>query len=316
MNMRYIITGGAGFIGSHLCEALLKSGHEVICIDNLSSGSKNNIAGLLQNPKFEFIKTDVSEPVNINDIQGNVDGIFHMASMASPPVYQAHPVDTMKANSFGTYNLLQLAMAKKARFIFASTSEVYGDPAVHPQKESYWGNVNPVGIRSCYDESKRFGEALVNSFNIQHKTKFKLARIFNTYGPKMDLNDGRVVPNFLSQAIKGKPITVYGDGLQTRSFCYIDDMVKGLILLMDSDELGPINLGNPDERKIIDFAKLTKTFLKSKSEIVFRPLPKDDPMQRCPDITLARKLLKWNPKVRLEDGLAKTAEWFKKDMKA
>lgn len=310
--MRIIVTGGAGFIGSHLCRELLSRGNEVICIDNLGSGSKENIAQFKTNANFKFIEHDITLPLEIDE---HIAQIFHFASRASPIDYQEHPIETALANSLGTYNLIRLAHEKNAKLLFASTSEVYGDPKVNPQPETYWGNVNPVGIRSCYDESKRFGEALIKSYNQQHGTKFKIIRIFNTYGPNMRLDDGRVVPNFVMQALKNEPITMYGDGKQTRSFCYVSDLVAGAIKMMESNEEGPINLGNPVEYTILEFSKKVKQITGATSELKFQQLPQDDPLQRKPDITLAKKKLGWEPKVDIDKGLKKTIEWFKEKIK-
>ena len=305
-----VITGGAGFLGSHLADYLLEKGHKVIVIDNLVTGRVENIAHHAGNPNFKFIKQDVTEYIFLDE---PVDFVWHLASPASPVDYRDLPIQTLKVGSLGTHKALGLARAKRARFLLASTSEVYGDPLVHPQSEDYWGNVNPVGPRSCYDESKRFAEALTVAYQKEHKMETRIARIFNTYGPRMRLDDGRVVPTFISQAISGKPLTVFGDGQQTRSFCYYSDLISGLYLLMMSDVADPVNLGNPDEKTIIDFARLIIKVTGSKSKIIFKPLPEDDPKQREPDITRARKLLGWEPKVKLEKGLEKTIEFFKKD---
>jgi len=303
-----LVTGGAGFIGSHLCEFLLDNGYKVIAIDNLITGDVKNIEHLRSNRNFAYIHHNVSNHIVINE---NLDFIFHFASPASPVDYQRIPIQTLKVGSLGTYNTLGLALAKKAKYMLASTSEVYGDPLVNPQPESYWGNVNPIGIRGCYDEAKRFAEALTMAYHRIHRIDTKIVRIFNTYGPRMRRDDGRVVPNFISQSLKNKPITVYGKGKQTRSFCYISDLIDGIYKLMMSDINEPVNLGNPDEHTILEFAKLIKELTKSKSRIAFRQLPVDDPHVRCPDISKAKKELKWQPKVGLIEGLQKTIEWFK-----
>lgn len=305
--MRSIITGGAGFIGSWLCESLLNEGHEVISVDNFITGSEKNISHLRKNKSFRLIRHDVSKPMKI---ASKIDYVFHLASPASPVHYQKHPIETMLANSAGTYNMLELARKNSAKFMFASTSEVYGNPKEHPQKETYWGNVNPVGPRSCYDESKRFGEALVMSFQ-RGSLDARIVRIFNTYGPRMQSNDGRAVPNFINQAIRNKPITIYGSGKQTRSFCYVTDMVSGIKKAMFSGNRDIINLGNPEESTILEIAKRIKSLSDSGSEIIFKPLPADDPIRRKPDITRAKKTLKWEPKTKLDAGLKETIEWFK-----
>lgn len=303
-----IVTGGAGFIGSHLCEWLCESNH-VTCVDNLVTGRKENIKLLLRNPNFTFVEHDVSKPFRV---QGPVDQIYHLSSPASPIDYQKLPIETMMVNSVGTKNMLDLANEKRARILIASTSEVYGDPEKHPQSEDYWGRVNPIGPRSCYDESKRFAEALAMAYCKTHYLDVKIARIFNTFGPRMRSNDGRVIPNFVTQALKNEDITVYGDGKQTRSFCYITDLVDGLIKLMESGKSGEImNLGNPDERQVIDVAKTIKELTNSSSKIVFMPLPKDDPTRRKPDIRRAKEKLNWEPRVAFESGLKKTIDWFK-----
>ncbi len=306
--MNILIAGGAGFIGSHLCDQLIKENHRVVCIDSLETGHMFHINHLLKNKNFRFIKHNVIKPFKIRE---NIDQIYHLASRASPPDYQKFPVETALSNSVGTLNLLKLALEKDAVFLFGSTSESYGEPKEHPQKESYWGNVNPVGVRSCYDESKRFGEALTMSFYRQHKAKVKIVRIFNTYGPRLRPNDGRVVSNFILQAFKNDPITIYGTGDQTRSFCYISDLTSGLIKMMNSKYIGPTNLGNPAEITILQLAKKIKKLTNSKSNLIFKPLPEDDPTKRRPDISKARKLIGWIPKVKLEEGLKKTIEWFK-----
>jgi dTDP-glucose 4,6-dehydratase len=306
---RILITGGAGFIGSHLCEKFLAEGNEVICMDNLLTGAADNIAHLFADRRFSFIQQDVTTYIYV---KGNVDAILHFASPASPIDYLELPIQTLKVGSLGTHKALGLAKEKNARFLLASTSEVYGDPLVHPQNEEYWGNVNPIGPRGVYDEAKRFAEAITMAYHRTHKVETRIVRIFNTYGPRMRLNDGRVVPNFISQALKGEPLTVYGDGSQTRSFCFVTDLVEGIARLLRSDYSGPVNCGNPIETTILEFAERIKALTKSKSEIVFRPLPVDDPKVRQPDITRARKLLGgWEPKVALEDGLKRTIEYFK-----
>jgi len=306
---RILITGGAGFIGSHLCERFLADGDEVICMDNLLTGAADNIAHLFANRRFSFIQQDVTTYIYV---KGEVDAILHFASPASPIDYLELPIQTLKVGSLGTHKALGLAKEKNARFLLASTSEVYGDPLVHPQNEEYWGNVNPIGPRGVYDEAKRFAEAITMAYHRTHKVETRIVRIFNTYGPRMRLNDGRVVPNFISQALKNEPLTVYGDGSQTRSFCFVTDLVEGIARLLRSDYSGPVNCGNPIETTILEFAERIKALTKSKSEIVFRPLPEDDPKVRQPDITRARKLLGgWEPKVALEDGLKRTIEYFK-----
>ncbi len=305
---RILVTGGAGFLGSHLCERLLNEGHEVLCVDNFYTGRKANIAHLLNNPYFEVIRHDITFPLYVE-----VDEIYHLACPASPVHYQFDPVQTTKTSVHGSINMLGLAKRLKIKILLASTSEVYGDPTVHPQPETYWGNVNPIGPRACYDEGKRCAETLFFDYYRQHRLKIKVARIFNTYGPRMHPNDGRVVSNFIVQALKGEDITVYGDGKQTRSFCYVDDMIDGLIKLMNSsdDFTGPVNLGNPEEYSILQLAEAIIRLTGSKSRIVFKPLPPDDPKQRCPDITLARKVLNWQPTTPLEEGLKRTIEYFR-----
>jgi dTDP-glucose 4,6-dehydratase len=303
-----LITGGAGFLGSHLCDFLLEKRFRVICMDNLITGNDHNIRHLNGNDNFEFINHNVSEHINIKE---DLDYVLHFASPASPMDYQKIPIQTLKVGSLGTHNTLGLALAKKAKYVLASTSEVYGDPLVEPQPESYWGNVNPVGPRGCYDESKRFAEALTMAYHRIHKLDTKIARIFNTYGPRMRADDGRVVPSFIVQALRQKPLTVFGDGTQTRSFCYVSDLIEGIFRLMKSGVNEPVNLGNPAEMAILDFARKVLEMTKSKSKIVFKKLPVDDPRVRCPDITKAMKELKWEPKVSLEEGLAKTIGWFR-----
>ncbi len=305
-----VITGGAGFIGANLCRRLLDEGFRVICIDNFMTSSKSNIEAISRNKRFELIIHNVSKHINVS---GKVDYVLHCASLASPADYLNYPIQTLKVGSLGTHNALGLAKDKKAVFLLFSTSEVYGDPEVHPQKESYWGNVNPIGVRGCYDESKRFAEAITMAYHRMHKLDTKIVRIFNTYGPMMRANDGRVVSNFINQAINNKPLTVYGVGKQTRSFCYVDDLVEGLVRLMKSSLNEPVNLGNPGEFTINQLAKLILRLTGSKSTIIFKNLPQDDPRQRKPDISRAKKFLKWSPKVMLEDGLFKTIAWFKQN---
>jgi len=306
---RVLITGGAGFIGSHLCERFLDEGDHVICMDNFLTGSPDNVAPLMKNPRFTFIQQDVTNYVYV---EGPVDAILHFASPASPVDYLEKPIQTLKVGSLGTHKALGLAKAKNARFLLASTSECYGDPLVHPQNEDYWGNVNPIGPRGVYDEAKRFAEAMTMAYHRFHGVQTRIVRIFNTYGPRMRLRDGRVVPNFIAQALKHEPITVYGDGSQTRSFCYVSDLVEGLVRLLRSDYgKGPINLGNPVETTILQFAERIKALTGSRSEIVYRPLPEDDPKVRQPDIGRARSILGWEAKVGLEEGLTKTIESFK-----
>ena len=306
---RILITGGAGFLGSHLCERLLNEGNDVLCLDNFYTGQRSNVLDLINNPRFELLRHDICFPVYVE-----VDEIYNLACPASPIHYQHDPVQTTKTSVHGAINVLGLAKRLKVKVFQASTSEVYGDPQIHPQPESYWGHVNPTGSRSCYDEGKRCAETLFFDYRRQHNLNIKVARIFNTYGPNMHPSDGRVVSNFIIQALQGKQITVYGDGKQTRSFCYVDDLIEGFIRLMNTrdDVTGPINLGNPDEFTILELAKLVIKMTKSKSRIIRKPLPEDDPMRRQPDITLAKKKLKWQPKVDLEDGLEKTIKYFKK----
>jgi UDP-glucuronate decarboxylase len=306
---RVLVTGGGGFIGSHLCERLLSERNEVLCVDNFFTGAKGNIAHLVTNPYFEVLRHDITFPLFIE-----VDEIYNLACPASPIHYQLDPVQTIKTAVHGAINMLGLAKRLKIRILQASTSEVYGNPSVHPQPETYWGSVNPIGVRSCYDEGKRCAETLFFDYHRQHKLKIKVARIFNTYGPRMHQNDGRVVSNFIIQALKGENITVYGDGSQTRSFCYIDDMIEGMIRLMNTpdDITGPVNLGNPSEISILELAEKILKMANSKSRIVFKSLPQDDPVRRCPDIRSAKKILQWEPKVCLEEGLEKTAAYFKK----
>ncbi len=304
---RVLITGGAGFLGSHLCDLFLKKGHEVICMDNLITGSVDNIAHI-KSSNFSFINYDVT---NYLYIDGALDYILHFASPASPIDYQELPIQTLKVGSLGTHKALGLAKKKKATFLLASTSEVYGDPLVHPQSEDYWGNVNPIGPRGVYDEAKRFAEALTMAYHRYHGVDTRIVRIFNTYGPRMRLGDGRVVPSFIAQVLKNEPVTVFGDGKQTRSFCYVDDLVEGIYRLLMADYVGPVNLGNPSEMTILDFAFLLKDITGNKSVIAFKPLPVDDPKVRQPDITKAREILGWEPKVDIQRGLISTIEWFK-----
>tara|TARA_Y100000310_G_C20650770_1_gene799291 strand:- start:299 stop:1228 length:930 start_codon:yes stop_codon:yes gene_type:complete len=303
-----LITGGAGFIGSHLCDFLIEKGFRVICIDNFITGNKKNIEHLTNYKNFKLVNHDVTDPIEIDEA---IDYVMHFASPASPVDYQEIPIQTLKVGSLGTHNTLGLALAKKAKYVLASTSEVYGDPQVNPQPESYWGNVNPVGPRGCYDEAKRFAEALVTAYHQIHNVDTRIVRIFNTYGPRMRKADGRAVPNFINQALNNKPITIYGDGKQTRSFCYVSDLVDGIYKLMMSGINSPMNLGNPDEYTILDFAKIIQELSNTTSKIEFKKLPVDDPHIRCPDITKAKKELNWKPKVDVRGGIAKTIEWFK-----
>jgi len=303
-----VVTGGAGFLGSHLTDRLLAEGHRVIALDNLITGNTDNIAHLAGNPDFSFIKQDVT---NYLYLPGPVDYIYHFASPASPIDYLEIPIQTLKVGSLGTHNALGLAKAKGAKFFLASTSECYGDPLEHPQTESYWGNVNPIGPRGCYDEAKRFAEAITMAYHRHHKVDTHIVRIFNTYGPRMRLRDGRVVPAFIGQALQGDPLTVFGEGQQTRSFCYCTDLIDGIYRLSQSDYHEPVNIGNPTEFTILDFGKLVLKMTGSKSQIVYKPLPQDDPKQRRPDITKAKKLLGWEPKVQLEAGLKKTIDFFR-----
>ena len=308
MKKRVLITGGAGFLGSHLCELFLAKGCRVICMDNLITGKVENIKRLLKNKNFEFIKHNVSEYI---DVKGRIDYILHFASPASPIDYLKYPIQTLKVGSLGTHNALGLAKAKKATFLLASTSEVYGDPLVNPQPETYWGNVNPVGPRGVYDEAKRFAEAITMAYHRVHKIDTKIARIFNTYGERMRENDGRAIPNFISQALKNKPVTVYGDGSQTRSFCYVSDLVDGIYKLLMSKGSEPVNIGNPGELPLLELAKIIIEFTGSKSKIVFKPLPTDDPKVRRPNIAKAKKYLRWAPKVPLREGVVKTILYFR-----
>ena len=306
--MRVVVTGGAGFVGSHLCDALIARGDCVVCLDNLSTGCLDNISHLIGRPEFELAESDVSTEM---DVQGRVDAVAHFASAASPPDYQRLPLETLAVGSRGTENALRLAESSGARFLLASTSEVYGDPAVHPQTEEYWGNVNPIGPRSVYDEAKRFAEALTYAYASARKLNVGVIRIFNTYGPRMSARDGRVVTNFITQALNGDPITIYGDGQQTRSFCYIDDLVRGIVKMTDSAEPGPINLGNPEEFTIVGLAELVLQITGSSSSIEYRPLPVDDPTRRCPEISKAKRVLGWQPEVPAVEGIRRTAEWLR-----
>lgn len=305
---RILVTGGAGFIGNHLCRRLLNEGNYVICLDNFFTGLKRHIEDMLDNPNFELIEHDIVEPVDIE-----VDQIYNMACPASPPHYQYDPVKTMKTSVLGIINMLELAKKYKATLLHASTSEVYGNPLVHPQQESYWGNVNPIGIRSCYDEGKRAAETLMMDYHRQYGVDIRIIRIFNTYGPNMDPKDGRVVSNCIVQAINGEDITIYGDGSQTRSFCYVSDLVAGAIKMMNNDKgfIGPVNLGNPSERTVLNLAEIVLEMTGSKSKITYKDLPSDDPVKRKPDITKAQEILGWKPEVDIKDGLAKTIEYFK-----
>jgi UDP-glucuronate decarboxylase len=308
MTQRILVTGGAGFLGSHLCDRLIEQGHEVLCVDNFFTGARSNITHLLKHPNFELMRHDVTMPLYVE-----VDQIYNLACPASPIHYQHDPVQTTKTSVHGAINMLGLAKRLKARILQASTSEVYGDPSVHPQKEDYWGNVNPIGIRSCYDEGKRCAETLFFDYWRQHQLEIKVIRIFNTFGPRMSPHDGRVVSNFIIQALKNEPITLYGDGSQTRSFCYVDDLIEGMLRMMDSpaDFVGPVNIGTPHEFSMIELATKVLELTGSKSEMVFRPLPEDDPKQRQPDISLAKDRLAWEPKVKLEEGLRKTIDYFR-----
>ncbi len=306
--MRYAISGAAGFIGSHLCDHLTAQGHRVVALDNLITGHLENIHHLLGSPSFEFIEHDVCTPI---DITGPIDRVFHLASLASPADYLDHPLETLESGSTGTRNMLELARQHRARFLLSSTSECYGDPLEHPQAETYWGNVNPVGLRSCYDESKRYAEALTMAYHRFYGMRTSIARIFNTYGPRMALNDGRVVPTFIDQALRRADLTVFGDGSQTRSFCYVSDLVEGLVLLSESDEPYPVNLGNPTEMSILDFANRIRARFGNSIGIEFKPLPSDDPKLRRPDISKAKRVLRWEPKVELDEGLTLTIDNLK-----
>ena len=302
-----VVTGGAGFLGSHLCERLMAEGHRVVCVDNLVTGKLQNIEPLLEGQDFEFLQHDVTRPF---EVPGQVDNVFHFASPASPIDYLELPIQTLKVGSLGTHNTLGMAKAKRARYLLASTSEVYGDPLVHPQPESYWGNVNPVGPRGVYDEAKRFAEAMVMAYHRVHDLDTRIVRIFNTFGPRMRPRDGRVVPAFIQQALQGEPLTVFGDGSQTRSFCYVDDLIEGIWRLSMSSTHDPVNIGNPHEMTILEFGRLIISLTGSSSEIALEPLPVDDPKTRQPDISLARRLLGWQPAVALEEGLSRTIDYF------
>jgi dTDP-glucose 4,6-dehydratase len=312
MKKTVVITGGAGFLGSHLCDWFMSRGFKVVAVDNLITGSRRNIAHLLKSKDFKFKQHDICKPFTI---PGSVHYVLDFASPASPIDFTRIPLEIMAVGSSGTRNALELAKAKKATFMLASTSEVYGDPLVHPQKESYWGNVNPIGPRSVYDEAKRFSEALTFAYHRVHGVDIKVVRIFNTYGPRMQIKDGRVVPNFIDQILHGQPLTVYGDGHHTRSFCYVDDLIDGITKLLFSKLQGPVNIGNPREFEIVEFANLLRKLYNPKAKIVYQPLPKDDPKQRRPDISLARHELGWEPKVRLEEGIRWTMDWFKENTK-
>ena len=309
--MRTLVTGGSGFLGSHLCDRLVKEGHEVICIDNLCTGSVNNIAHLIGNPRFRFIKHDVTDYIFVKE---PLDNVVHFASPASPVDYLEMPIQTLKVGSLGTHKALGLAKEKKARFLLASTSEVYGDPLVHPQPEDYCGNVSPIGPRGVYDEAKRFAEAMTMAYHRYHGVKTRIVRIFNTYGPRMRMHDGRVVPAFICQALKGEPLTVFGVGQQTRSFCYVSDLISGIYRLLMSDETDPVNIGNPAEMTVLEFAKTIIRLVGSASTIIYKPLPQDDPQVRQPDITRARRLLGWEPQVPLEEGLSHTIAYFREQL--
>ena len=306
--MRVAVSGGGGFLGSHLCRALRRRGDEVVCIDNLVTGEESNIADLMTGPGFTFLLHNVSEHV---EVDGPLDAVMHLASPASVVDYLDLPIQTLKVGSLGTHNLLGLSRVKGARFFLASTSEIYGEPLVHPQVETYWGNVNPVGPRGVYDEAKRFAEAITMAYHREHGLDVRIARIFNVYGERMRPNDGRVVSNFIVQALEGQPLTIYGDGSQTRSFCYVEDEIRGFLALLDSSYVGPVNIGNPDEFTIAELANLVIELTASKSPIEYRPLPVDDPTQRQPDISLARDILGWEPRIALREGLSRTIEWFR-----
>src|SRR5262245_46199375 len=312
MSVRTLITGGGGFIGSHLCERFLAEGHDVVAVDNYITGRPENIAHLRNNKRFAVLEHDVSQSLSVD---GPIDNVLHFASPASPVDYLNYPIQTLKVGSRGTHNTLGLAKAKNARYLMASTSEVYGDPEQHPQREDYWGNVNPIGLRGCYDEAKRFSEAIVMAYHRTHQVKTHIVRIFNTYGERMRLDDGRVLPNFMGQALRNEPLTVYGDGSQTRSFCYVADLVDGIFRLLFTEFHEPVNLGNPDEVSILEFAREIMELSGTKSKLIFRPLPQDDPKVRKPDITRARQLLAWEPKVNRHDGLRRTMEYFQNQVR-
>ena len=311
--MRAVITGGAGFLGSHLCDYLIEHGWDVLSIDNLVTGSEGNAAYLVKHPRFRTMRHDVS---NYIDVPGPVDYVLHFASPASPVDYLKLPIQTLKVGALGTHNSLGLALAKKAKYFLASTSECYGDPQISPQLESYWGHVNPIGPRGVYDEAKRYAEAMAMAYHRFHGVDTHIVRIFNTYGPRMRLNDGRALPNFVYQALRGQPITVYGDGKQTRSFCYVSDLIEGIYRLMNSDEHEPVNIGNPQEITILEFAERVRALMGSDVPIIFKPLPQDDPKQRCPDISKAKRLLGWEPKVNLNEGLQLTLDFFRQQVTA
>ena len=306
--MRIVITGGAGFIGSHLCERYLASGAEVLCVDNFITGSEANIRNLVKHSRFQFLLHDISNPLFL---EGPVDAVLHFASPASPIDYLKYPIQTLKVGALGTYHCLGLAKQKAARFLLASTSEVYGDPQEHPQREDYWGHVNPIGPRGCYDEAKRFAEALTMAYHRQHHVDTRIIRIFNTYGPRMRLDDGRVLPNFMGQALRGEPLTIYGDGRQTRSFCYVDDLVDGIVRLLETDYHLPVNLGNPDEVTIRQFAEEINQLIGTSGRFEYRPLPADDPRVRKPDISVAQRVLGWEPRVSRAEGLRRTLDYFR-----
>ncbi len=311
--MLAVITGGAGFLGSHLCDYLLERDWQVLCLDNLVTGAQSNIGHLLSHPRFRLVQQDVTRYL---DVPGAVDYVLHFASPASPADYLKLPIQTLKVGALGTHNTLGVALAKKAKYLLASTSECYGDPEVRPQPETYWGHVNPIGLRGVYDEAKRFAEAMVMAYHREHGVDTRIVRIFNTYGPRMRLNDGRALPNFVYQALTGKPITVYGDGRQTRSFCYVSDLIEGIYRLMQSDERFPVNIGNPQEITILEFAERIRALVGSDAPIIFKPLPQDDPRQRCPDISKARRILQWEPKIDLDQGLRVTLDYFRQQVAA